>query len=145
MTSDIDEFLSQHTRAMLVTLRADGSPTIHPMLALWRDGALWFNTYRKSAKTHNVERDPRVCCLVLGGSDELTGPAVVVHGDAELMPPGTRMPDARSDAPVIAPGGVTSGIVRKVEDRVATAKRTLFRVVPTRVEMVACCRASRSA
>jgi PPOX class probable F420-dependent enzyme len=134
---DIEEFLAHHTRAMLVTLRSDGSPTIHPMLALWRDGALWFNTYRKSVKARNMERDPRVCCLVLGGIDELTRPAVVVHGDAELMPSGTRVPDALNDGPVIAPRGVTPSIVSKVEDRLATAKRAVFRVVPARAETMA--------
>jgi hypothetical protein len=106
------------------------------MVALWRDGALWFNTYRKSAKTQNIQRDHRVCCLVLGGVYELVPPAVVVHGTAELMPPGTSIPDAPLDAAVIRPSGVSSGIVRKVEDRVATAKRIMFRVVPDRAELI---------
>jgi hypothetical protein len=130
VSPEIDDFLASHTRTMLVTLRADGSPTVHPMLGMWRDGALWFNTYRKSAKTHNVERDARVCCVVLGGDDDLTPPAVVIHGDAELLPPGTPMPGTGGRAPATAPAGVTGGIVRKVETRVSTAKRILFRVAP---------------
>jgi PPOX class probable F420-dependent enzyme len=135
---EVDEFLASHTRTMLVTLRADGSPTVHPMLGLWRDGALWFNTYRKSAKSQNIERDPRVCCLVLGGDDDIAPPAVVVHGVAELMPSGTTLPDGAPGAsPVTAPGGVTTAIVRKVEARVASAKRVLLRVAPERVELVA--------
>ncbi|MSO79253.1 MAG: hypothetical protein EXQ79_06565 [Acidimicrobiia bacterium] len=136
LSPDIDDFLTHHTRSMLVTLRADGSPTVHPMLALWRDGALWFNTYQKSAKTQNIQRDPRVCCLVLGGVDELAPPAVIVHGAAELMAPGTLVPDAPLGAPVVRPTGVSGGMVRKVEDRVATAKRIMFRVVPARAELI---------
>lgn len=131
VSSDIDGFLAAHTRTMLVTLRADGSPTIHPMLGLWREGALWFNTYRNSVKLQNIERDPRVCCLVLGGDDELTPPAVVVHGAAELLPPGTLVPDGAGPPPV-TPAGVTGGIVRKVAARVETAKRVMFRVEPVR-------------
>ncbi|MEX0665703.1 MAG: pyridoxamine 5'-phosphate oxidase family protein [Acidimicrobiia bacterium] len=136
VSQEIDEFLATHTRTMLVTLRDDGSPTVHPMLALWREGALWFNTYRKSAKTRNIERDPRVCCLVLGGDDDLVPPAVVVHGTAELMAPGTPLPGGDT-RPAVNPAGVSSGIVRKVADRVGTAKRIMFRVEPTRVGFLA--------
>ena len=38
-----------HTRTFLLTLRPDGAPTCHPMVGLWRDGALWLNTYRVAA------------------------------------------------------------------------------------------------
>jgi PPOX class probable F420-dependent enzyme len=134
VTPEIDELLTEHTRTMLVTLRADGSPTIHPMVGLWRDGALWFNTYRKSAKLRNIERDARVCCLVVTGDDDLSPPAVVVHGRAELLPGGTVMPSVPGAASV--PAGVSRGIVQKVAARVESEKRTLFRVVPERVEMI---------
>jgi hypothetical protein len=138
VSPEVDEFLTTHTRTMLVTLCADGSPTVHPMLALWRDGALWLNAYRKSAKTQNIERDARVCCLVLGGDDDLVPPAVVLHGAAELMPPGTLLPvSPRAVESVPTPRGVTTGIVRKVEDRVATSKRLMFRIAPTRAELIA--------
>ncbi|MBM3670970.1 MAG: hypothetical protein FJW86_02105 [Actinobacteria bacterium] len=136
IAAEVDEFLATHTRTMLVTLRTDGSPTIHPMVGLWRDDALWFNAYRKSVKTRNIERDPRVCCLVLGGDDDLVPPAIVVHGRAELLPPGTIMPGTDGSAPA-APAGVSGGMVRKVASRLETNKRGLFRVVPDRVELLA--------
>jgi PPOX class probable F420-dependent enzyme len=135
VSPEVDAFLATHTRTMLVTLRADGSPTVHPMLGLWNDGALWFNTYGKSVKVRNIERDPRVCCVVLGGDDNLVPPAVVLHGDAEVMPPGTSMPRLGDAAPATAPAGVTGGIVRKVATRVATNKRILFRVSPRHAEL----------
>jgi PPOX class probable F420-dependent enzyme len=134
---EIDAFLARHTRTMLVTLRPDGSPTIHPMLGLWRDGALWLNTYRKSAKLRNIERDPRVCCLVLGGVDDLTPPAVVLRGHAELMPIGTPTPGATSGGSETLPAGVTPGIVRRVADRVANAKRVVVRVTPDDTTLLA--------
>jgi hypothetical protein len=133
----IDEFLTSNTRTMLVTLRRDGSPTVHPMVGLWRDGALWLNAYGRSAKVRNLERDPRVCCVVLGGVDELGPPAVVVRGDAEVMPPGTALPGGPiADANVRRPRGVSPGIVTKVADRVATSKRILVRVMPRDLRML---------
>src|SRR5262249_46503264 len=44
-----ESFLSAHTRTFLVTVRPDGAPACHPMVGLWRNGALYMNTYRKSA------------------------------------------------------------------------------------------------
>src|SRR5581483_11453607 len=127
LAPDVEEFLRTHTRTMLVTLRSDGSPTVHPMVGLWGDDALWFNTYRKSVKVKNIERDPRVCCVVLGGDDELVRPAVVIHGNAEVMPPGTLMPTI-TDGSVPRPSQVSDAIVRKVSDRVKTSTRILVRV-----------------
>ena len=105
------------------------------MVGLWRAGALWFNTYRKSVKMQNIDRDPRVCCLVLGGDDDLAPPAVIVHGRAELLPPGTVVPDA-SGPTAAMPVGVSSGVVRRVSRRIETNTRVVFRVTPDRAELV---------
>ena len=48
-TPAAEDFLRAHTRTFLLTLRPDGAPTCHPMVGLWRDGALWLNTYRVAA------------------------------------------------------------------------------------------------
>ena len=134
---DVDAFLTNHTRTMLVTLRRDGSPTVHPMIGLWRDGALWLNAYGRSAKVRNLERDPRVCCMVLAGEDQLLPPAVVLRGEAEVMPPGTALPGGPiDDASVARPRGVSEGIVTKVADRVAMSKRLLVRVAPGELRML---------
>ena len=44
------DFLCAHTRTLLVTVREDGAPACHPMVAFWRDGAIDMTTYRKSAR-----------------------------------------------------------------------------------------------
>ena len=48
-TPAAEDFLRAHTRTFLLTLRPGGAPTCHPMVGLWRDGALWLNTYRVAA------------------------------------------------------------------------------------------------
>ena len=57
-------------RGFLVTRRRDGSPTTHPLTPLWADGAIHFNTYRKSAKVRDVLRHPRVSCVVTSADDD---------------------------------------------------------------------------
>ena len=73
LAEPIRRHLEGHSRSFLLTLRADGSPTAHPMTALLEEGALVFNTYRKSAKARNVERDPRLAVVLLDGYDEAAG------------------------------------------------------------------------
>jgi hypothetical protein len=70
-------------RALLFGLRADGSPTCHPMVASGAESEVRFNTYRKSAKARNFLRDPRAAVVLL---DDWTVPpsaAVVIAGALE--------------------------------------------------------------
>jgi len=73
LSEPVRRHLECHSRSFLLTLRADGSPTAHPMTALLEEGALVFNTYRKSAKARNVERDRRLAVVLLDGYDAAAG------------------------------------------------------------------------
>lgn len=131
---EAERFLAAHARAFLLVRRADGWPTGYPMLGLWRDGALHFSTYAKSAKVRNLERDDRVCCLVT--SDDEDDPefrAVLVRGRAEVLP-GAELPSGRgADEQAAAGRGVPEGIVERSRERLRAGKRVLVRVVPERV------------
>ena len=67
---EIDAFLKEHRRTFFITIRKDGTPTIHPMTGLYHEGRLRYSSYKTSAKNRNIERDDRVCSLVLNGYDE---------------------------------------------------------------------------
>jgi PPOX class probable F420-dependent enzyme len=123
-----ERFLRTHTRAFLVTRRPDGAPACHPMVGLWHDGALYMNTYRKSAKMRNIAHEPRVACVVLTADDDPAFAAVVLRGRAELV---STLP--RPDAPA-APVG--EDVVRRVQTRLADGKRVVVRVVPEEVRVV---------
>ncbi len=127
------ELLDTHSRAFLMTLRADGSPTAHPMTAL-RDGTrLLFNTYRKSAKARNLERDPRVGVLLVNGyeaerPDEVRGLALRGRGrvrQADALPE-TRGPSGQAQ--------VSPELAQRAQARVASGKRVLLDVLPDAVE-----------
>jgi PPOX class probable F420-dependent enzyme len=130
-----EEFLRAHTRTFLLTVRADGRPACHPMVGLWHRGALYMNTYRKSAKARNIARDARVACVVVTGDDEPRFQGVVLRGRAEIMPP--RLPSAEPAGPVGArPAGVGEDVTTLVQMRLAEGKRVVVRVVPDEVRLV---------
>jgi len=80
-------FLEKSGRGFFVTLRRDGSPTVHPMTALFSGGQLVYTTYRKSAKARNAARDPRTCSLVLADYDDEPTCALVYKGRAHSVDP----------------------------------------------------------
>lgn len=114
-------------RAFLVTRRADGYPTAHPLTPLYADGAVYFNTYRKSAKVTNVLRDPRVSVVVIAGS----GPALEAAEGRGLA----RIAGA-DDVPssLLAPRGtgdtISQADLDRVRARLASGKRIYLRIEP---------------
>jgi hypothetical protein len=132
-----ERFLREHTRTFLVTVRPDGAPTCHPMVGLYRDGALYLNTYRKSAKARNLMLEPRVACVVVTDDDDAQFRGVVVRGRAEVAPTDTlRAAPDREGAGQVRPPGVGREVVGLVQSRLAEGKRILVRVLPEEVRLV---------
>jgi PPOX class probable F420-dependent enzyme len=71
---------------ILTTHDPHGYP--HPV-AMWfvvdPDEAVWMSTYRKSQKTLNVRRNPKVALLVESGVTYETLKGVLIRGDAEAI------------------------------------------------------------
>ena len=86
MTPDeVDAFLEERRAMTMCSISRDGS--IHAV-AMWYgflDGAPGFLTYRDAQKYRNIQRDPRVSCLVEDGDryDNLRG--VMLRGRAEVV------------------------------------------------------------
>jgi PPOX class probable F420-dependent enzyme len=84
MTPDeVDELLQGRRAMTMSTISPDGS--IHSV-AMWYgflEGAIAFETKRKAQKVRNLERDPRLTCLVEDGDyyDELRGVSLVGTGE----------------------------------------------------------------
>jgi nitroimidazol reductase NimA-like FMN-containing flavoprotein (pyridoxamine 5'-phosphate oxidase superfamily) len=70
----------------LATTRADGSPHVVPILAVWVDGAMHFVANARTRKSRNLSRDAR--CVLAAGLRSLDlvieGEAVKVTDDARL-------------------------------------------------------------
>jgi PPOX class probable F420-dependent enzyme len=133
VSPEAERFLSEHTRTFLLTLRPDGAPTCHPMVAFYRDGALYMTTYRKSAKVRNLTRDARVACVVTAPDDAPVVRAVVLRGRAEIVP-ADAMLGAAASGPRVA--GAGRDVASKVQARLAEGKRIVVRIVPDEVRYI---------
>ena len=133
--ADMATALQGHPRAFLFTLRADGSPTVHPMTTQVCDGRVGFSTYGKSQKTRNVERDARAAVLLLKGYQPWPGAALVLYGRARISAGQTR-PGARAGRPS-GLGSVPDAMSEVVQARVASGKRIWLGVEGAQAERLA--------
>ena len=131
---EVEDFLPGRGRGFLVTLRPDGSPTIHPMTALSAGGRLVYNTYRKSAKARNAARDPRTCSLLFADYDEAPQRALVYKGRARAIDPASLdLPSQESAAPAPPVG---SSVGDRANSRLQEGKRVLLGVEAEEVALL---------
>jgi PPOX class probable F420-dependent enzyme len=78
------EHLRSNHRAVLVTMRQDGTPQMSPVVcAVDDEGYVVVSTRETAMKTKNVRRDPRA--WVCGFSDRFFGPWVAIEGNVEIV------------------------------------------------------------
>jgi hypothetical protein len=126
--------LARSRRVFLLTLRADGSPTAHPMTGVFARDRLAFSTYRKAAKTRNALRDPRTCSLALEGYDGAGARAVVYRGPARALE-GEQAAELFGGGAAAA-GPVSGGVAGRATARLAEGKRVVLAVEPAEVELL---------
>ncbi len=117
---DTVAFLREHSRVFVLSRRADGWPTNHPMTGEWRDDALWVNTYRRSQKVMNAERDPEISYLVTSNDTDNPFRAVNVSGAASVV-----------ESTPGQPGDQRTGYDRPLQPG-ETARRIRLKLTPTR-------------
>lgn len=122
------EYLRSHHRAVLATMRRDGTPQMSPVLcAVADDGAVVVSSREAAVKTRNVRRDPRAWLCVF--PDEFYGGFVQVEGAVSVV----SMPEALDG--LVAYYRAISGEHPNWEDyRTAMARdrRVLLRLALTR-------------
>ncbi len=74
------ELLAVGRKVQLATNGPDGYPHLVTMYYVLIDGLITFWTYRKSQKALNLERDPRISCLVEDGEEYFDLRGVLVQG-----------------------------------------------------------------
>ncbi len=87
MTEDeVGSYLAGQRKVQVATLGRDGSPHLTTLFHVVReDGRLAFWTYATSQKVRNLERDPRITCLVEDGESYFDLRGVSLTGQAELL------------------------------------------------------------
>ena len=83
--AEVEDFLAVSKKVQVATVNADGSPHLTTLFYIVQDGRIAFWTYGRSQKVKNLERDPRVTCLVETGDDYFELRGVSVSGRAELV------------------------------------------------------------
>lgn len=89
---EVADFLASQRKVQVATIGPDGSPHLTTLFHVVQDGRIAFWTYARSQKIRNLERDPRVSCLVEAGADYFDLRGVSLRGRAELVtePDGVR-------------------------------------------------------
>lgn len=135
---EIDEFLRGRHTMNVATIGPDGRPHL---VAMWYgffdDGALGFWTYGKSQKIVNLQRDPRMTCLVETGDEyaqlkgvEIVGTGVVLTERDEVMAIGRSVferytgPWSDAAAPAVEQMGAKRSAVKIEIDKLVTWDHT---------------------
>ena len=83
--AEVEEFLGSQVKVQVASLGKDGAPHLATLFYVVEDGRIAFWTYARSQKVRNLERDPRVSCLVEDGLDYFELRGVSVRGRAEIL------------------------------------------------------------
>lgn len=83
--AEISAFLAEAHSLQVATIGKDGAPHLTTVWFAVHDGAILFETYGKSQKVVNLQRDPRIAVLAEDGRtyDQLRG--VSINGTAEVI------------------------------------------------------------
>jgi PPOX class probable F420-dependent enzyme len=82
---EVSALIEGQRKLQLGTINPDGTPHMVTMFYAVVDDQIAFWTYRTSQKARNIERDPRITCLIEAGEDysELRG--ALIYGTAEIV------------------------------------------------------------
>jgi PPOX class probable F420-dependent enzyme len=133
MTSqEVEEHLAGPHKLQLATINPEGFPHLVTMYYDVFDGQVGFWTYRRAQKTVNLQRDPRLTCLVETGDDYMTLRGVQIQGRARLIEDTERIAEVgRRVYGRYIEGGITPELEPFIEQQ--ATKRVAVMVEPERV------------
>ncbi|MGZ5398721.1 MAG: pyridoxamine 5'-phosphate oxidase family protein [Nocardioides sp.] len=82
---EVASFLREQVKVQVASLDRDGGPHLTTLFYVVDGGRIAFWTYGRSQKIRNLERDPRIGCLVEDGRDYVELRGVSIRGRAELV------------------------------------------------------------
>jgi PPOX class probable F420-dependent enzyme len=130
---EVESFLADAMKLQVATVNPDGAPHLTTLFYVVQDGSMVFWTYATSQKIKNLERDPRVSCLVEDGEDyfelrgvSITGTAKLVRDEAGIRKIGTAVAERMV-------GGGDLGEIGEAEVERQVTKRVGVIVTPTKV------------
>ncbi|KQY64147.1 MULTISPECIES: pyridoxamine 5'-phosphate oxidase family protein [unclassified Nocardioides] len=135
--AELDAFLRDNVKVQVATVGTDGTAHLTTLFyVVLDDGRLAFWTYGRSQKIRNLERDPRITCLVEDGTDYFELRGASLKGVAELVLDPDRIFAIGSAVATRMVGAASFeqlGDVGAAEVRRQAAKRVAVIVTPERV------------
>jgi PPOX class probable F420-dependent enzyme len=82
---EVSAFVAEQKKLQLGTINPDGTPHLVTMFFGQVEDKIAFWTYRSSQKARNIERDPRVTCLIETGEDYFELRGALIYGKARIL------------------------------------------------------------
>ncbi len=127
---ELQDFIESQKTVQVATINKDGTPHLVPLWFAVIDGEIVLETFTKSQKVVNLERDPRMTVLLEAGEayEELRG--ATIYAEAELVRDVDRVHELHmavltrnTDIPVETLDKVTRSMVPKKTAIVVKVKR----------------------
>jgi nitroimidazol reductase NimA-like FMN-containing flavoprotein (pyridoxamine 5'-phosphate oxidase superfamily) len=128
-------FLAAGRKVQLATNGQDGFPHLVTMYYVMTAGQITFWSYRRSQKAVNLERDPRISCLVEDGEEYFDLRGVLVQGVARRIEDAEEIARIGRQITAVVGGSLAGAAAPALTEYVtrAAAKRWGYRVEPARV------------
>ena len=134
MTDDeVESYLAASMKVQVASIGSDGTPHLTTLFYVLDEGRIAFWTYASSQKIKNLERDPRISCLVETGTDYFELAGVSIKGTAEIVRDKDRIREIGTAVTHAMSGGVDLGDIGREIVEKQVQKRVAVIVTPTRV------------
>ena len=129
----IEDYLAASMKVQVASIGADGTPHLTTLFYVVHEGKIAFWTYATSQKVRNLERDPRISCLVETGTDYFELAGVSIQGTAEIVRDTDRIREIGTAVTHAMSGGADLGDLGRDIVEKQVQKRVAILVTPTRI------------
>ena len=134
MTEDeVDAYLAASMKVQVASIGRDGAPHLTTLFYVVHEGRIAFWTYATSQKIKNLERDPRISCLVETGTEYFELAGVSIKGTAEIVRDEDRIREIGTAVTHAMAGGADLGDLGRDIVEKQVRKRVAVVVTPTKV------------
>ena len=130
---EIEGYLAASMKVQVASIGVDGAPHLTTLFYVLHDGRIAFWTYASSQKVRNLERDPRISCLVETGTDYVELAGVSIQGTAEIVRDEDRIREIGTAVTDAMSGGADLGDLGREIVEKQVQKRVAVLVTPTKV------------
>jgi len=130
---EVETFLDASLKVQVASIGPDGAPHLTTLFYVVHDGKIAFWTYGSSQKIKNLERDPRITCLVETGTDYFELAGVSIQGTAEIVRDEDRIREIGTAVTDATSGRVDLGDLGREIVEKQVRKRVAIVVTPTKV------------